>query len=270
MSHQYTTLGDFEPWEVEAYLDGEDLPHLAEFLARNPVAAATLRREQVQNRRLHSLLYRFDCPSPATLQAYDWQELQPSVHQAVANHLPHCPQCRAELAALHAFAGERLPVTTTQSVPAQPGWLEQLQGLVAQVRLVVATLVTPGGPPLAGVALRSAAMPAALPTQLLFEADNTDVSLLIQPQADGAYRIDGQLFAPTPLADTHYTLTSAVLEAQPLTGEVTATGAFTLTHLPVGVYQLIVKLPDRAIVVPNLTLSLLPHRSSADDGGTTR
>lgn len=253
MSHQYRSLADFEPWEVEAYLDGEDLPHLADFLARNPALAATLQREQRQNHRLQSALYRFDCPSPATLQAYDWRELQPNAYQAVANHLQQCPQCSAELATLHAFAAEPLPVTAAQSASAsaQPGLLAQWQGLVEQVRLVVATLVTPGGPQLAGVALRSAT-PA--PTQLLFEADNIDVSLLIQQGANGAYRVDGQLFAPTTLTDTTYTLTSAAPDALPLTGAVTPTGIFTQTDLSAGVYQLIVKLPDHAIVVPNLTL----------------
>jgi hypothetical protein len=39
-----------------------------------------------------------------------------------------------------------------------------------------------------------------------------------------------------------------------VTGAVTPTGVFTQTDLPAGVYQLIVNLPDRAIVVPNLTL----------------
>jgi len=256
MSHQYRSLGDFADWEVEAYLDGEDLPHLAEFLARNPAAAATLRQEQRQKHRLQSALYRFDCPSPATLQAYDEAALAPVAYQAVANHLYGCPQCSAEVAALHAFAAEPLPVTAAQPItaPTQPGLLEQLHGLVEQVRLVVATLVTPGGPQLAGIALRSATPTAAAPTQLLFEADNTDVSLLIQQGANGAYRLDGQLFAPAALTDTQYTLTNAAPDALPLTGDVTATGAFSQTDLPAGVYQLIVKLPDRAIVVPNLTL----------------
>ena len=256
MSHQYRSLGDFEAWEVEAYLDGVALPHLADFLARNPAATATLRREQQQNHRLQSALYRFDCPSPATLQAYEWAELAASVHQSVANHLQHCPQCSAELVALHAFAVEPLPVTAAQTAtaPAQPGLLEQLQGLVEQVRLVVATLVTPGGPQLAGAAQRSGGRGGAAPTQLLFEADNTDVSLLIQQGANGVYRVDGQLFAPAPLIDTQYTLTSAAPDTLPVTGAVTPTGVFTQTDLPAGVYQLIVKLPDRAIIVPNLTL----------------
>lgn len=255
MSHQYQSLADFADWEVEAYLDGEDLPHLADFLARTPAAAATLRQEQAQQRRLQSTLYRFDCPSPATLQAYDGGELSAAAYQSVTNHLHQCPQCNAEVAAFQVFAAEPLAATTRQTTtaPAQPGLLEQLQGLVEQVRLVVATLVTPGGPQLAGVALRSAAPTA--PTQLLFEADNTDVSLLIQQQANGAYRIDGQLFTAAPLAGAHYTLTSAAPDALPLTGSMTPTGAFSQTDLPAGVYQLVVKLPDHMIVAPNLSLA---------------
>ncbi len=40
MNNHDITLDQFAAWEVEAYLDGEEMPHIAEFLARNPAALA--------------------------------------------------------------------------------------------------------------------------------------------------------------------------------------------------------------------------------------
>lgn len=254
MKQQYTTLDEFEPWELEAYLDGEALPHVAEFLARNPDALAALRQEQAHSRRLQKALYRFDCPSPLMLQSYHWKELSATAHRQLAAHLEQCPFCSAEVAALQTFISEPTPVTQQQAIAAaaQSGLLEQLQGWLDQLRVVVATLITPGGPQMAGVALRSTA--TAAPRMYLFEADNTDVSLRLQKEQTGAYRVDGQVFATTPFVEMRYALTSAAPDAPPLTGTINDTGTFTMIALPPGTYQLVLKSPDRAIVVPNIIL----------------
>lgn len=249
------TLDEFAAWEVEAYLNGEEMPHVAEYLARNPAALAALRQEQARSRRLQNALYRFDCPPVETLQAYLWNELATAAQRHLAAHLQHCALCSAELASLQTFVSEPLPVTQPKTVvaPAQPGLREQLQAWLDQVRVIVATLVTPSGPQMAGVALRSSA--AATPLTYLFEADNTDVSLVIHKQLDGAYRIDGQLFAAMPLVDTRYVFTNAQPDVAPVTGAITDTGSFVVTALPAGSYQVVIKFPKQAIVVPNLTLA---------------
>lgn len=254
MNNHDTTLDQFAAWEVEAFLDGEEMPHIAEFLARHPAALATLRQEQARSQRLQRALYRFDCPSPATLQAYLWQELAPNLQQQLATHLQHCTLCSAELASLQTFVSAPLPVTqpTAMLAPAQPTIREQLQTWLDQVQVMVATLVTPSTPQMAGVALRSS---ATAPLTYLFTANNTDVSLLMHKQLDGAYRIDGQLFAATPLGETRYAFTNAQPDIAPVTGPLTATGSFVVTDLPAGSYQVVLKFPNQALVVPNLTLA---------------
>lgn len=256
MNHQYTTLADFQPWELEAHFDGEAMPHLAEFLARNSAALAELKQEQVRMVQIRTALYRFDCPAPETLQAYHWGELDDSARRRLATHLQECPPCNTELAAFAAFMAEPVTAPTTQATldPAQPGIRQQLQELLAQVRIVVATLVTPTGPPLVGVALRGDPSLSASSPMLLFEADDTDVSVTAYKLVDGAYRVDGQVLTPAPLTSARYVLTSANPDADPVIGDVSSTGSFGVARLHGGLYQLVIKLPDRAIVVPNLTL----------------
>lgn len=255
MNQRYTTLDDFQPWELEAYLDGEELPHLAEFLAHHPSALAALQQEQAHSNRLRRILYRFDCPPPETLHAYHWDELNRDARRQVELHLHQCPQCSAELADLQAFVGEPLTAANSQETvaPTQVGLVEQLQEWIDQVRVVVATLVTPGGPQFAGVALRNEPTAATAPVTLLFEADDADVSLIAHKQLDGAYQVDGQLFATASLSDIRYVLTSAKAASPALTGKVDTTGRFVIPRVAAGAYQLVIQLPDRAIVIPNLT-----------------
>lgn len=254
MNNHDTTLEQFAAWEVEAYLDGEEMPHIAEFLARNPAALAALHQEQARSQRLQRALYRFDCPPAETLQAYLWNELAPHVQQQLATHLQHCTLCNTELASLQTFVNAPLPVTQpkVEAEPTPLGLRNQLQAWLDQVQVTVATLVTPGAPQMAGVALRSSA--TATPFTYLFTADNTDVSLLVHKQGDGAYRIDGQLFAATPLVDTRYVFTNAQPASAPVTGPITATGSFVVTDLPAGNYQMVIKFPNQALVVPNFAL----------------
>ncbi|MCB0063708.1 MAG: zf-HC2 domain-containing protein [Caldilineaceae bacterium] len=277
MTEQYSSLADFDAWEIEAYLDGEPVDHLSAFLAQNPAAQAELAEQQARTDRLRSVLYRFDCPEPTVLQAYQWHELEAEEQQRFELHLHGCPHCSAELAELEAFADtplsedERWVEAEAESVESagqtastattQQGIWEHLQEWIDQVRVVVATLATPGGPQFAGVALRSdtTAHPtgasAASSAMLLFEADEADISLVANQRPDGTYRIDGQVFATAPLDTARFVLTSADLETPPVTGNVSNTGTFVAGRLSAGVYQLVVKLPNQAIVIPNLSLN---------------
>lgn len=254
MNDHDTTLDQFATWEVEAYLDGEEMPHVATFLERHPALLATLRQEQARSRRLQDALYRFDCPPVETLQAYLWDQLASPTQQQLHIHLQQCVRCHAELAALQNFVNEPLPAALpAASAPAQPGLREQWQAWLEQIQVIVATLVTPGGAQLAGVALRSSA--TAGPHAYLFEAGNTEVSLLVHQQLDGTLRVDGQLFATEPLIEPRYVFTSAQPDLLPITGDISATGTFAVTNLPAGSYQVVIKLPNQAIVVPNFNLA---------------
>lgn len=260
MSHQYRSLADFEPWEVEAYLDGEDLPHLAAFLAANPTAMAALRAEQARTAALHKTLYRFDCPSPLLLQTYHLGELAITVQRQVTAHLEQCLQCSAEVAALQAFVDESV-VTANH-----PSWLTTLReeltetvqtvmtGLRTEMNVVVAKLVTPNPPPFAALAVRG--VPAAPATPLLlFTVDDMEITLTFQQQNSGRYAMDGQIFAATPLHNATFTLTPAEPDQAMTMGVVSGTGTFVVNDLPTGLYQLAFTLTEQSIVIPNLLIA---------------
>lgn len=256
MSEPKMTLADFELWQIEAYLDGEAQPQVAAFLSANPTALAHLQQEARRTAPLQQSLYRFDCPSPEMLQAYHLGDLTGGGRRQFEEHLQWCPQCSAELADLRAFVGDAAvaPVPASLLATIQQNLQTQLDQLTAGLRIVVATLVTPNTPALAGVALRSDRTDAA-PLHFLYEAETLDITMMAHRQSDGTYYLDGQLFTMTPLPDMTVTLTAATPTTPVMRPTVTNTGSFTVRNLRPDGYQMVVTLPDRAIVVPNLLLA---------------
>jgi hypothetical protein len=264
MSHEYTSLDDFQAWELEAYADGEALPHVAAFFEANPAIKSIWLRQRKLEAQLNSVLYRFDCPSPETLQAYYWRELPTTASNQFENHLQQCPLCRAEMASLQGFMRETAPAA--QAEPAlrphsqnsfPQNLLLRAQEFADQMRLVIANLVPPVAPQFATVALRGDSVPrlqGAAQTSLLFEADDTDISLLVQKEQAGTLRLAGQLFASDLPTNTFCKLVPASLEEVPVQAQVDDTGNFVINQLQPGAYQLVILLQHQSIVVPNLIL----------------
>lgn len=258
MTKTYATLQDFEAWELEAYADGVEMPHVAAFFNQHPETRNVWEKEQRQIARVQAALYRFDCPSPLTLQDYYWKTLAQTELQQFEAHLQICPHCTAELAELQNF----LAVDTATATPQTPRFLqnlhEQAQTLLDQVQIVVATLVTPLTPQLAGVALRSD-QPRPMPnaeqqTTLLFTAGETDISLLVQKDLQGTRRLAGQIFASQPAMTGVCKLIAANPNLDPIEASVDDTGSFIMQQLPPGNYQLVAALPEQQIVIPNLVI----------------
>jgi len=254
MTHEYTSLGDFQDWELDAYADGEVMPHVAAFFAQNPTSQAAWLRQRKIETQLSNVLHRFDCPSPDTLRAYYWQELSKAESRTLESHLQTCPLCTAELAELQTFLREDAPSP-------QNSWSqnlqERLQAVTDQMRLVIANLVTPNAPQLAMAALRGESTPTLqgdAQTVLLFEADDTDISLLVQKEHNGMLRLAGQLFTAKLTPNTSCKLIPANLENVPVQTQVDETGNFVINQLQPGAYQLVILLYDQSIVVPNLML----------------
>lgn len=255
MNQPQMTLAAFEPWEIEAYLDGETTPRLAAYLANNPAAISLLRAEQARTSTLRKALYRFDCPSPLTLQAYALGELATLVHRQVATHLPTCPQCTAEFASLQAVVDEpaMAPNRALLLTTLQENFNETMQTLVAGMRMIVATLVSSGAPPLAGVALRGASVTPA-PAQL-FTTDEVEIMIMTHQQSKDRYSVDGQLFTAMPLTNATFTLTPDEQESAMITGAIDNSGVFVVNDLPPGIYQFVFVLLDQVVVIPNLAVS---------------
>lgn len=258
MKPVYTKLEDFSAWELEAYADGEAIPHLATYVQKHPAEWQQWLQQNQHIQRLATILYRFDCPAVETLQAYFWDELATTARQHVTAHLAICPRCTDELANLRTFMGKKAAAPSVKSTTEgqQPRWLDQIQNLVGQMRLVVAQLVTPV-PQLAGVALRST--PAALRQEqnatLLFEAENTDISLTLQKERNATFALAGQIFLaePTEIKAT-VRLASEHANTEIIISDIPETGSFMVHAVPPGDYQMVIVFPHQAIVIPHLAL----------------
>ncbi len=259
MKKQYRSLADFAAWELDAYADGEAMPHVAAFLAQNPTAQAAWLQQQKRSAQLQHVLHRFDCPDPEQLRDF-FLNLLPSAEQhTLASHVQQCPHCSAELVYLQSFMLEDDPSWQIHPIvtATAPTFADRIQALADQMRLVIATLVTPLTPPMATVALRGAATPAQAsesPTTLLFEAEGADISLVVEKTAGGLLNLSGQIFTLEPDAPTAGKLVAANPMLAPLPIAVDEAGTFVLHGVPSGVYQLLLFSPQQAIVAPNLVL----------------
>jgi hypothetical protein len=258
MNKVYATLSDVPAWELEAYADGEELPHVATFFAQNPTQQAAWQKEQRGAQQLAHALYRFDCPGPDQLRAYFWKELTNADVQQLQAHLLVCPHCAEELRQLRLFlATEKAP---QPAFPAPQATLERLleplQAMAEQVRVLFATLVTPLAPAISPVAVRnSPTSPTPAddrPTGLLYETADMEIDLQVQPLANGARRLAGQIF-PAPDNAT-VQITADEPNAPTLRTIVNETGNFVIDGLTPGLHHLLLRLPEQAIVVPDLHL----------------
>lgn len=248
----------YKSWELEAYADGEDLPHVAAHLATCAACTEEYQQLATLGAQIGSKLYRFDCPVPEDLRSYYWQELVASAQAKIQTHITHCIHCTGELERISTFvqadAAAEEKISLKESTDAAVQKLrQQLRDLVDKVDIAVATLVTPLSPQTVGVTLRGAHKESSM---LLFEAANTDISITLQPESDQSWKVAGQVLIDTAIVSGEFKLIAEDKEsAQNVISErVDETGNFAATSVPSGIYQLIFHLNNSAIVIPNLTI----------------
>lgn len=259
MSQSYTTLADFEPWELEAFADGEPLPHVATFVAHHPAAWQAWLAQAEPPLPLTASLFRFDCPTLDQLRDYLWQTAPAAVTAQLDAHLPLCPHCSAELTTLRhlvltAATKAEAPVTVTAPVSQrlQAWW----QRAVEDLQIAVAQLVTPLAPSPALPALRStpASAEASATDLRLYETVGADISLLVERSATAAAQIAGQVYTATTPTQGSYQLWTTTSPDAVRTGVLSASGAFQLSGLTAGDYQLVIQLGEQLVVIPTLSL----------------
>ena len=201
---------------------------------------------------LRRRLYRFDCPSPATVRDYYWADLPPAEHRALDGHLAHCPQCTAELHDLVRFVGAE---TARTSQPAS----DQLD-VIARLRVIVARLTTPASGSFALSGLRGKLSRGEPGAVYLFEADELAVTVSVERAEHGRLTLTGQVLpsAGSPLDFTDGTVSLSRFETAPVmvTAALDPNGNFALTDVLPGDYQLVVNLHDGEVVIPSLNLSV--------------
>jgi anti-sigma factor RsiW len=244
--------GAIQEWEMDAYAEGEALPHVVEHLNRCPACRAKLEANLGFERRLRQALHRFDCPSPDLLRDYYWGYLPAGQQREVRDHLAWCPHCADELSEL----GESMAVEKAELADSL---LARAQQAAARVGLIVAQLVSPD--PRLASALRGEAREV-----LLFEAGDLALSIHSEQAESGAYTLWGQaLSLPVESSAEDYVRLTGYEEGEEameaihaVQAAIDANGVFTLADLRPGTYQLVVSLADQRMVVPNLMLKAEP------------
>ncbi|HFD39670.1 MAG TPA: hypothetical protein ENJ31_07490 [Anaerolineae bacterium] len=207
---------EIEDWALQAYVDGEPLPAVADHLRRCPACAAKAEALRRWEGRLAQRLHRFDCPTLDDLRAFVWRALAPARRQPLADHLAVCLPCQDEVAAL----GRTLAAPPFAArIEARP----QPVGLVGAVRAVWGRLVQPTWTP--SLALRGLGQ-----RQAIYQAGATDVALTIETSGD-RHALLGQALGPE--TETGGQVLLCDLEGVEVArADLDETGSFALTRLP--------------------------------------
>lgn len=237
---------EIQDWELEAYADGESLPHVAEHLKRCSACRMRLADYIAFEHRLCRALYRFNCPTTDTLRDYYWGYLPADEHQQVALHLKTCPHCAAELEYLDEF------VATERAHPLSI-LLARARQAAEQARLIVARLLSPVPRPVP-------VLRGEIREVLLFDAEGIELALNLEQEETGGYTIFGQVLLPekASLSQGYVRLGAHREDMDPIQAPLDANGGFALTNLNPGTYHLTICLPQKRIVVPILALKTEP------------
>ena len=267
-------VDQFETWELEAYAEGVNMPHVQQFVQQHPELWAAWQDQHLKQEHIYAGLTRFDCPSPLQLQKYYWREVSDAEATQIAAHLQQCASCSEEYQSLLSFVDADLLVVESpvaQPVPLQDkirsllpkpylggNLIERIQDFSERVRTIVAEFVPPLLPEFAPVALRSGdpipTLDSVRPATLLFTAEESDVSLVAMKEVDGHLFVSGQVLTNEPIESGSVTMTPANQDVAEFSVALDSTGSFLINHLQPGYYFMKISLPAQSIVIPNVLL----------------
>lgn len=256
MSQSYTTLADFEPWELEAFADGEPLAHVATFVAHHPAAWQAWLAQAEPLPPLTTSLFRFDCPPLDQLRDYLWETTDATTTAQLDAHLALCPHCSAEVTTLRQLVLTADAPTSNPVIPVSQRLQGWWQRAVEDLQIAVAQLVTPLTPASALPALRSTPAQAGPSTAdlRLYETDGADISLLVDHSTPAAIQLAGQVYTAAASSQASYQLWTTTRSDAVSTGELSASGTFQISGLAAGDYQLVIQLGQQLVVIPTLSL----------------
>lgn len=200
--------------------------------------------------QLLTKLHRRLCPSGVRLNYYCLDIVPEEERVSIASHLLDCPACAGEVAEIR---------RTLKNFDPFPAAAPSLRGAI---RRIFATLVVQQALP---VTRSASSQQAGWPRQ--YQAERLDLSLHLSRQAGGEIMLLGILTSsdPTETADTFEGVTVELYaapgpiqegnQASPLlTSQVDDIGNLLLEPVPAGEYTLILRLPEREIVIEGLTI----------------
>jgi anti-sigma factor RsiW len=221
------------PEAILAYLDGEELPHVAAYLQTSPEGATLAAQYQALQGNLARVLYRHDCPTTQQLGDYALRLPASADQVAIAAHVTTCPLCTGELAQVRAFL----------AIEADPPPLS----IGERARRLVATLLD--APPLgAGAALRGGESGSTL----TFRAEGFTITVDDFATGRRGYRsLVGLVEWPAPAPGDATVLLFAADGAR-RDEAIDETGNFVFDDLAAGEYRLEVLVGEDTVVIDGL------------------
>lgn len=266
---------EYEPWEFEAFLDGErevlvdgeliDLQHVAEHISKCQSCQSKRQQLEYIDKGLGAAFYRFDCPPFTDLREYFWQNLTTSAQETIANHLELCPLCSAELEQIEEFSTiDDLGIDPVEQTSVRDKATDAIGAVYRSFGLTIATLLPPQPSP----GLRGPDDGTLLPSQpslafrgqedgasLLYDANGILVSIITEPELDETFKLSGQVLIEIDAMEARFRLIPELEKIDASSGEIDDLGEFTITNVPKGNYQLVLNLNSQDIMVPDILIA---------------
>ena len=230
-------------------LDGEPLRKEArDHLAQCETCQHRLEMFKQVNNALTAQFYRNQCPSAEQLSFYCANLLPPDDKVHIAAHILDCPLCSTEVADTRRFMAEVEPLPIADFSP---------QVVVRRIRRIAASLVRQQ----TQFVLRGAE--TNWPRQ--YHAESIDLSLHLSRASNGDHLLLG-ILTSTDNAESVDAFEGTKAELYPAnnvapetqmpicTTEVDDLGNIVFNAVPIGQYTLLLHLPDREIVIEDLTI----------------
>lgn len=234
-------------------LDGEPLREEArEHLAQCETCQQRLAMFKQVNTALTAQLYRSQCPSAEQLSFYCADLLSVDDRMHIAAHILDCPLCSAEVAETRRFMLEVEPLPVAEFSP---------QVVVRTIRRIAASLVRQQ----AQFVLRGAEAPSETGWPRQYRAETIDLSLHLSRASNGDHLLLG-ILTSTDNAESVDAFEGAKAELYPANNvtpetqtpirmtDVDDLGNIVFNAVPTGQYALLLHLPEREIVIEDITI----------------
>ncbi|PDV98958.1 carboxypeptidase-like regulatory domain-containing protein [Candidatus Viridilinea mediisalina] len=220
-------INPIQPGELQAYLDGEDVPHVAEALAASPALRQELAALHRQMQTLQGFFGGLNLPDPQDLVDVATGQASPQQQLRVMAYVRASPQGREDF-------------TTLLALQAAP----QSQRLRLPNILALPQALAPG--------LRS--LPSASDDQSFVAGElHAQVVVRVPPPRGDHWQIEGYVTQhDQPAAAVRVTLRGDQVRPRPRFTD--AEGFFTFTRLPAGHYLLQAHFPQGRLLLPPLRL----------------
>jgi len=214
--------------------------------------SATACDVQTGEYRTEAQLYRSQCPSAEQLSFYCANLLPPDDNMHIAAHILDCPLCSVEVADTRRFMVEVEPLPIAEFSPGV---------LVRNIRRIAASLVRQQ----AQFVLRGANATSESGWPRQYHAETIDLSLHLSRASNGDHLLLGILTSTDNAESVDafegaeaelYSVSNAAPETQTPTRftEVDDLGNIVFNAVPTGQYSLLLHLPEREIVIEDITI----------------